>query len=49
MRVLVVEDDEDLRIAVSAGLRTAALAVDSVLFPPLETYETEEVDVEAKS
>lgn len=26
-----------------------ALAVDSVLFPPLETYETEEVDVEAKS
>ncbi|RNM13725.1 MauE/DoxX family redox-associated membrane protein [Nocardioides pocheonensis] len=25
------------------------LAVDSVLFPPLETYETEEVDVEAKS
>ncbi|HET6294623.1 MAG TPA: response regulator transcription factor [Kribbella sp.] len=30
MRVLVVEDDEDLRVAVSAGLRTAALAVDSV-------------------
>ncbi|WP_193432202.1 response regulator transcription factor [Kribbella sp. ALI-6-A] len=29
MRVLVVEDDEDLRIAVSAGLRSAALAVDS--------------------
>ena len=26
-----------------------ALAVDSVLFPPLETYETEEFDVEAKS
>ncbi|WBQ08421.1 winged helix-turn-helix domain-containing protein [Kribbella sp. CA-293567] len=30
MRVLVVEDDEDLRIGVSASLRTAALAVDSV-------------------
>lgn len=30
MRVLVVEDDEDLRIAVSAGLRSVALAVDSV-------------------
>lgn len=29
MRVLVVEDDEDLRIAVSAALRSAALAVDS--------------------
>ncbi|ADB29866.1 two component transcriptional regulator, winged helix family [Kribbella flavida DSM 17836] len=29
MRVLVVEDDEDLRVAVSAGLRSAALAVDS--------------------
>ena len=30
MRVLVVEDDENLRIGVSAGLRTAALAVDAV-------------------
>jgi DNA-binding response OmpR family regulator len=30
VRVLVVEDEEDLRVAVSAGLRTAALAVDSV-------------------
>jgi DNA-binding response OmpR family regulator len=29
VRVLVVEDDEDLRVAVTAGLRTAALAVDS--------------------
>jgi DNA-binding response OmpR family regulator len=29
LRVLVVEDDEDLRIAVSAALRSAALAVDS--------------------
>lgn len=30
MRVLVVEDNEDLRVAVSAALRSAALAVDSV-------------------
>ena len=30
MRVLVVEDDENLRIGVAAGLRTAALAVDAV-------------------
>lgn len=29
MRVLVVEDDEDLRTAVSAALRSAALAVDA--------------------
>jgi DNA-binding response OmpR family regulator len=29
LRVLVVEDDEDLRIAVSAALRSAVLAVDS--------------------
>lgn len=28
MRVLVVDDDKDLRIGVSAGLRSAALAVD---------------------
>ena len=30
MRVLVVEDDEDLRVAISAKLRAAALAVDAV-------------------
>lgn len=30
MRVLVVEDDEDLRVGIAAGLRSAALAVDAV-------------------
>lgn len=30
MRVLVVEDDEDLQVGIAAGLRSAALAVDAV-------------------
>ncbi|HEX2858070.1 MAG TPA: MauE/DoxX family redox-associated membrane protein [Propionibacteriaceae bacterium] len=32
-----------------AWLDRTRLAVDGLLFPPLESYETEEVDVEAKS